>query len=71
MDEIKETIEVRFKKSVSPQYIAKKLKQLSNVSDKGFHVDVDVSKFKKYMVMKNTPLTKGKRKYTNDNQKDE
>jgi hypothetical protein len=70
MDEVKETIEVRFKKSVSPQYIAKKLKQLSNVSDIGFHVDVDISKFKKYMTIKNTPLTKGKRNYSK-NQKDE
>ena len=63
MDETTETIAVRFKKKISPQYLAKKLKQLSNVSDQGFHVDVDVSKFKKYMIIKNTPLTKGKRKY--------
>ena len=66
MDEVTETKQVRFKKSVSPQYIAKKLKHLSNVSEPGFHVEVDLSKFKKHLILKNTPLTKGKRKYTND-----
>ena len=66
MDEITENIQVKFKKNISPQYLAKKLKHLSNVTAPGFNVEVDVSKFKKYISVKNTPLTKGKRKYTTE-----
>ena len=66
VEEITEKIQVRFKKSVSPQYIAKKLKHLSIVSEAGFRGEVDLAKFKKHLIVKNVPLTKGKRKYTND-----
>ena len=40
-----------------------KVTKLRNVTCSGFNVDVDISKFKKYLSRTNTPFKKGKKSY--------
>jgi len=62
-NQITVSVDVSFKKNVSPDWLMNKVTKLRNVTEPGFDVHVDISKFKKYLTRKNTPFKKGKKSY--------
>ena len=53
-------IQVTFNKDISPDWLMNRVTKLHRVSKSGFKVDIDVQKFKKYLVKENIPFSREK-----------
>ena len=59
-NEITIPIQVTFNKDIGPDWLMNRVTKLHRVSKSGFKVDIDVQKFKKYLVKENIPFSRGK-----------
>ena len=59
-NEITIPIQVTFNKDISPDWLMNRVTKLHRVSKSGFKVDIDVQKFKKYLLKENIPFSRGK-----------